>query len=161
MAQNRRLETLEQLAAASNTDDSNMPALERVGPNVQGADPTPAEEDPHGSAGLQQSAQTQTQVELASQHGIRAMDLWRTDAALSKEAFKPVFKLDGPKDYHPWKFSMIKSLDREGLLSFALGTATQPPYPVSDDPEETRLYFRWKEFNNSCETAILASLGKS
>ena len=100
MAQNRRLETLEQLAAASNTDYSNMPALERVGPNVQGADPTPAEEDPHGSAGLQQSAQTQTQVDHASQHGIRVMDLWRTDAALSKEAFKPVFKLDGPKDYH-------------------------------------------------------------
>ena len=56
---------------------------------------------------------------------------------------------------------MTKSLEREGLLSFALGTAVEPPYPVSGDAEEIRLFYRWKEFNNACETAILASLGKS
>ena len=56
---------------------------------------------------------------------------------------------------------MLKSLEREGLVSFVLGTTTEPAIPVSGNDEEIRLYFRWREFNNACETALLAALGKS
>ena len=56
---------------------------------------------------------------------------------------------------------MIKSLDKEGLLSFVLGTALKPVFPVAGTDEQIRLFYRWMEFNNAAETAILASLGKS
>ena len=85
----------------------------------------------------------------------------KTSAAVSKDPFRPSFKLDGAKDYSVWRFTMTRALNREGLLSFALGTALKPLSPVAGDEEGARLYYRWLEFNNACESAILSSLGKS
>ena len=56
---------------------------------------------------------------------------------------------------------MGKLLDKEGLLSFAMGTAVKPYLPENPSAEEVRLFYRWQEFNNACETAILSSVGKS
>ena len=147
--QHRRLEALEQVRDGENNDlTSSDPS--RVGEEGQNAGALPGGSPAESEGGVP-----------PVQHGIRAVEPWMTDAALSKDPFRPSFKLDGPKDYTVWRFTMIKALDREGLLPFALGTALSPEFPVSGNQEEIRLYYRWKEYNNACETALLSSIGKS
>ena len=97
----------------------------------------------------------------AAQHGIRAVELWKTDLPPNKEPFKPSFKLDNANDYSVWQFSMRKFLEKDGLLPFVLGTARRPVVSDPADLESVRLYQRWLLFNTLAETAILSSVGKS
>ena len=152
-----------QHAVYNQEDNASGPSIPEGAVQGQGADPAPPEERAPGGQQSQTAGATTLQAgeSSAAQHGIRASELWKSTTALSKEAFKPAFKLEGAKEYAVWRFSMLKFLQREGLESFALGTALKPPFPVSGDAEESRLYYRWLEFNIACETAILASLGKS
>ena len=99
--------------------------------------------------------------ESAAQHGIRAVELWKTDQPPNKDPFKPSFKLDNAADYSVWQFSMKKFLEKDGLLPFALGTARKPSVRDPSDAEAVRLFQRWSQFNTLCETAILSSVGKS
>ena len=151
-SQNARLDNLER-----NNSGEGVGAPSRSGIPPPGNDPGIGE-----STGQPQSAgQTRDYNALTSQHGIRAMDPWKTNSALPKDPFKCSFKLEAAKDYMVWKFAMSKLLDKEGLLSFAMGTAVKPYLSENPSTEEVRLYFRWQEFNNACETAILSSVGKS
>ena len=117
--QHRRLEALEQVRDGENNDlNSSDPS--RVGEEGQNAGALPGGSPAESEGGVP-----------PVQHGIRAVEPWMTDAALSKDPFRPSFKLDGPKDYTVWRFTMIKALDREGLL-LAL------PYLLNSLFQETR-----------------------
>ena len=161
-SQNARLDNLERGNAGATGQDVNAhPA--GVG------DPSRSDNPPLGNnPGIGESTGPPQPAELArgdnaltSQYGIRATDPWKTDSALSKDPFKCSFKLESAKDYMVWKFAMSKLLDKEGLLSFAMGTAVKPYLPENPSAEEVRLFYRWQEFNNACESAILSSVGKS
>ena len=161
-SQNARLERLEQVnTGATGFAVNAIPA--GVGGSSRSGNPHP-EDNPGTGESTKQSqyaGQTRDNNVLASQHGIRATDLWTTDSALSKDPFKCSFKLEAAKDYMVWKFAMSKLLEKEGLLSFAIGTAVKPSLSENPSTEEVRLHYRWLEFNNACESAILSSVGKS
>ena len=95
------------------------------------------------------------------QYGIRAIPLWKTTEVLSKDTQKLPYKLETSQDYGVWKFAMNTFLRREGLQPFIDGSTPKPPFPLSQDPEAERLYFRWLEFDNAAEATILAAISKA
>ena len=162
-AQQLKLDALESNVNGTNSGDSTRTPL-GVGATRQRGDESQPEDDlaamEAGSDGNRPSLGQGTSSR-SFQHGIRAEDLWKTNSALSKDPFKCSFKLEAAKDYIVWKFAMSRLLDKEGILSFALGTAAKPILSNTPSAEEVRLYYRWQEFNNACESAILSSIGKS
>ena len=99
------------------------------------------------------------------QHGIRAEGLWRDkDFSISREPTKYSFRLESPKDYSIWSFSILRLLENDGLSPFVLGTAKQPSAPSQDSEtksDELWLFNRWLEFDSAAIKAILNSVSKA
>ena len=68
-----------------------------LGDTGDGEEDAPEASSNRGDPGADGSGSTQ--AESDTQHGIRASELWRSTTALSKDAFKPAFKLDSGKEY--------------------------------------------------------------
>ena len=156
-ATNRRLDALEQVLATREDNGAGLPqpgqadSTTILGQGQTGlpeANPGTFEGPMDGNGGRY------------LQHGIRAQTLWTSNEfVLNREPLKHAFKLEDPKDYFVWSYSMLTLLENEGLSPFVLGTVGVPPDPTNEN--ELWLQNRYHDFNAAAEAAILRNVGKA
>ena len=105
LAQQQTINDLQQRQSAL-PSDAGSGSTPRVGSPRQGAIDAPPGNAP-GDTASHQSGASELPAGSAAQNGIRALDPWKTSAVLSKDPFRPSFKLDGAKDYSVWHFTIV------------------------------------------------------